>query len=130
MNTIAVTCTAALAFLQFGMGWPISTLRNSRKQYIGYSNEPTDLLHKAVRAHGNTSEYSALLAVIFLYLGSRNPADWMIWSIVGATICRYLYVIGMIAFPTMAKPNPVRFIGAGGTYTFGLALAYAMLVAG
>ncbi|MEZ5872214.1 MAG: MAPEG family protein [Nitratireductor sp.] len=128
MNTVAVTCTAALAFLQFGMGWPISGLRNSRKQYIGFSSDPSDLLHKAVRAHGNTSEYSAFLAVMYLYLGSRDPASWIVWSMIGATICRYLYVLGMIAFPTMANPNLVRFVGAGGTYTFGLILAVAMLL--
>lgn len=128
VNSVAVVCTAALGFLLFGMGWPISTLRNARKRYIGYDAEPTDLLYKAVRSHGNTAEYAAFLAVMFLYLGSRNPADWVVWSMVGATVCRYLYVIGMLAFVTMAKPNPVRFIGAGGTYTFGLILCCAMLV--
>lgn len=130
MDNVAAICTAALGFLLFGMGWPISGLRNHLKRYVGFDADPTDLLYKAVRAHGNTAEYSAFLAVMFLYLGSRNPADWVIWSMIGATACRYLYVIGMLAFPTMAKPNPVRFIGAGGTYTFGLMLSYAMLVAG
>jgi len=27
----------------------------------------------------------------------------------------------------MAKPNPVRFVGAGGTYVCGLMLSYALL---
>jgi len=128
MNSIAVESTVALGALLFGMGWPISGLRNHRRQYSGYNPEPTDLLHKAVRAHGNTAEYSPFLAVMFLYIGAHDPARWMVWTIVAVTVCRYLFVIGIIAFPTMAKPNPVRFIGAAGTYTLGLALCYAMVI--
>jgi uncharacterized membrane protein YecN with MAPEG domain len=128
MNTAAVYCVAALGVLLFGMGWPISALRNHRKQYFGVTADPTDTLYKAVRAHGNTAEYAAFLSVIFLYLGAHQPEPWMIWTMIAVTVCRYLFVIGMIAFPTVAKPNPLRFIGAAGTYTFGLALCYAMTI--
>lgn len=129
MNDIAVGCVAALGLLLFGMGWPISILRNHRKQYFSHDADPSDTLHRAVRAHGNTAEYAAFLSVVFLYLGAHHPAPWVIWTMVAATVCRYLYVIGMVAFPTMAKPNIVRFLGAAGTYNFGLALCYALLVA-
>jgi hypothetical protein len=127
MNAIAVYCVAALGVLLFGMGWPISGLRNQRKQYFGYDADPTDTLYKAVRAHGNTAEYAPFLSVIFLYLGAHNPSPWMVWTMIAVTLCRYLFVIGMIAFPTVAKPNPLRFIGAAGTYTFGLILCFALI---
>jgi len=127
MDATAVICTAALGFLLFGLGWPISGIRFVKKQFSGYNSEPSDLLCKMVRAHGNTAEYASFFAILFLYLGAHNPAPWVVWTIIAATVCRYLFVIGMIAFPTMAKPNPVRFVGAAGTYFCGLALSYAAL---
>jgi len=36
--------------------------------------------------------------------------------IVAATVCRCLLVVLLLAWPTMADPNPVRFTGALGTY--------------
>jgi hypothetical protein len=35
----------------------------------------------------------------------------------------------MIGFPTLAKPNPMRFIGALGTYVGGIALCMAAFMA-
>jgi hypothetical protein len=45
------------------------------------------------------------------------------------TACRYMHAIGMIAFATLAKPNPMRFIGAVGTYIGGIALCVAAFMA-
>ena len=85
------------------------------------------MLFKVVRAHGNTAEYAPFLALLFLYLGSHNPSVWIVCLMVAATVCRYLVVIGIVAWPSMAKPNPVRFVGALGTYIFGAALSVALL---
>ena len=49
--------------------------------------------------------------------------------LVAATTCRMLLVIGLVAFARMDRPNPVRFIGALGTYVTGLALCGALFVA-
>jgi hypothetical protein len=127
VNVVAIWCVAALGFLLFGMGWPISGLRRRENRYFGFDADPTNLLYKSIRAHANTAEYAPLLAVLILYLGAHNPAPWVIWTMVAATVCRYLFVIGMIAFKSIAKPNPVRFVGAGGTYVCGLMLSYALL---
>jgi len=128
MNVVAIWCVAALGILLFGMGWPISGLRRQENRYFGFDADPSNLLYKSIRAHANTAEYAPFLAVLILYLGAHNPATWVIWTMVAATACRYLFVVGVIAFPTMAKPNPVRFIGAGGTYVCGLMLSCALLV--
>jgi uncharacterized membrane protein YecN with MAPEG domain len=41
-----------------------------------------------VRAHGNTAEYAPMLAVLFLFLGSRDPAARVLWTIAIATLSR------------------------------------------
>jgi len=39
-----------------------------------------------------------------------------------------LLVIGLVAFARMDRPNPVRFVGALGTYVTGLGLGGAVFV--
>ncbi len=46
--------------------------------------------------------------------------------IVAATVCRCLLVVLLLAWPTMADPNPVRFTGALGTYPCGAAPCIAL----
>jgi hypothetical protein len=127
MNTTALLCTAVLGLLLFSLGLAISGLRFRSGTLSGHAASPDDLLAKLVRAHGNTAEYVPLLAVLFLYLGAHHPAQWQVWSMVGATASRVLLAVGLLAWPTMARPNPARFAGAIGTYLFGAALCVALL---
>ena len=127
MNAVAVDCVGALGVLLFGLGLAISGLRGRTETFIGARTDPTDTLHKYVRAHGNTAEYAGYLSVLILYLGSRNPAAWVVWTMVAITLCRYVFVAGMIFPATMSKPNALRFIGAAGTYIAGLALCVALV---
>ncbi len=127
MNNTALVCTAILGLLLFALDLVISTMRLHGGGLSGYAASPADLLARLVRAHGNTAEYAPFLAVLFLYLGSQNPARWLVGCMVGATVCRLLLVVGLLAWPTMAKPNPARFVGALGTYFFGAALCVALL---
>ncbi|WP_081076970.1 MAPEG family protein [Burkholderia cepacia] len=80
------------------------------------------------RQHGRTAEYAPFLAVLFLHFGAHDPSRAILVLIVAATACRCLLVIGLLAWPTMANPNPVRFIGALGTYLCGAALCIALFV--
>lgn len=127
MNSTALVCTAILGLLLFLLGLAISVVRTHDGTLTGQLPEPDRLLTKLVRAHGNTAEYAPFFAVLFLYLGSRNPADWQLWCMAGATACRLLLVVALLAWPTMSKPNPARAIGALGTYGFGVALCVALL---
>jgi uncharacterized protein len=127
--TIAIVCTALLAVLLFGLGVAVSLTRGSTNTVIGYNvTDPTDRLHKLCRAHGNAAEYAPMLALLILVVGARQPATWMIWTFIAATVCRYLHAAGMIFPATLAAPNPLRFIGALGTYVTGLALVVATLM--
>ncbi len=126
--TIATICIALLALLLFGLGLAVSLTRGSAQRIIGYSDDPTDRLHKLCRAHGNAAEYVPILALLIYILGARGPAAWITWTFVAATVFRYLHAAGMIFPATLAAPNPMRFLGALGTYVAGLVLAIALLV--
>ena len=125
---IAVLCTGLLGLLVFGLGLGVSMTRGSSKTNYGYAPDPTDRLHKMVRAHGNAAEYAPMLAVLILLLGSRDPGTWLAVTFVGATAFRYLHAIGMIMCKSLDRPDPLRFVGALGTYVTGLVLAVAVLV--
>ena len=127
MNAASV-CTALLGLLVFGLGLGVSMLRASTKTNIGSTTDPKDRLYKMVRAHGNATEYAPMLAILILFLGARQPAAWLVWTFIAATVCRYLHAAGMLMSPTLDQPHPLRFVGALGTYVTGLILAVAALV--
>jgi uncharacterized membrane protein YecN with MAPEG domain len=124
----ASICIALLGLLVFGLGLVVSLNRRSTKRSIGHDADPTDALHKACRAHANAAEYNPMLAVLIYVIATRDPSGWMVWTFVAATLCRYLHAAGMIFPASLAQPNPLRFVGALGTYITGLALVVAVLV--
>lgn len=128
MNPAAIACVAALGLLLFGLGLGTSVNRKKARASYGCADDPASPLYKFMRAHGNTAEYAPFLAVLILYLGSSEPAQWVVWTMVAATACRYIFVAGLIAYPTMARPNALRFVGALGTYVTGLLLSVAALL--
>ncbi len=127
MNVLALVCSAILGLLLFGLGLTVSVLRGKFAIHIGYPDDPKHMMHRVVRAHGNTTEYAPFLAVLFLYLGARQPAAWVLWTIGLTTAARILIVIGLLGSGTLARPHPIRFIGALGTYLGGIALTAALL---
>ena len=76
----------------------------------------------------NPVHQTGTVAVLMLIVGSRDPAAWMVWTMVAATVSRYLHAAGMITCVSLAKPHPLRFAGALGTYVCGLALVVAALL--
>lgn len=121
----ALICTALLGLLVFGLGIAVSLVRGSTNTVYGFTPDPNDRLYKLVRAHCNATEYAPMLAVLMLFLAIRGPSPWMVWTFALATLCRYAHAAGMIFFGSLAKPNPLRFVGALGTYVAGLALVVA-----
>ena len=126
--TTALVCIALLALLIFLLGLAVSLTRGSTKRSIGYSDDPADRLHKLCRAHANAAEYAPILGLLMLILAMREPAQWVLWTMILATVFRYTHAAGMIVMPTLARPNAVRFIGSLGTYVCGILLAGALLV--
>lgn len=123
--TTAIMCTALLGLLVFGLGLAVSLTRGQTGTNFGYNPDPADRMYKLVRAHGNATEYAPMLAVLMLLVGARDPATWALWVMGIVTASRYLHAAGMIFPPTLARPHPLRFIGALGTYLGGLALCVA-----
>jgi hypothetical protein len=126
--TIALACTAVLAALVFGLGANVTRLRAATAARGG-SQQPTDLadpLLKAIRAHGNATEYIPTLIVLSLLVAVRAPA-WTLAFTVCATVARLVHAWGMLAAPSLAGPTKLRVAGASGTYLFGLALAVTVL---
>jgi uncharacterized membrane protein YecN with MAPEG domain len=124
--TTAIVWTALLGLLVFGLGLGVSLTRGQTGTNFGSSPDPADRMYKMVRAHGNATEYSPMLAVLILLLGGHNPATWVLWVMGIVTASRYLHAAGMIVSPTLAQPHPLRFVGALGTYLGGLVLCFAV----
>jgi uncharacterized protein len=127
MNTAAV-CVGVLGLLVFGLGIGVSLTRGATNTTIGYNPDPTDRLYKMVRAHGNATEFNPMLAILILYLATRQPSVWVEWVFVVAAVSRVLHAAGMIMSPSLAKPQPLRAIGAVGTFLCGLILAVMAIV--
>ena len=125
---VAIVCTALLGLLVFGLGLAVSLTRGATKTNFGFTPDPTDRLYRRVRAHGNAAEYAPMLAILILLIGARNPAPWIVWTFVAATLFRYLHAAGMLVCPSLDQPHPLRFVGALGTYVTGLVLAVAAFI--
>ena len=81
-----------------------------------------------MRAHANAAEYVPVLAVLSLYLGAGGPAVWIEWTMIAAAVSRYLVAIGFLACTTLARPHPLKALGALGTYLAGIALCVAAVL--
>ncbi len=124
---IAIMCIGLLGALCIVMGIAVTVQRIKKKQGSGCPTDPKDSLHKYIRAHANTIEFAPVLMVLMYILSQSQMAAWVLWSIILVTVCRFFLVAGLIFPSTMSHPNPIRQIGAGGTYIFGLALCVAVL---
>ncbi|HXE73230.1 MAG TPA: MAPEG family protein [Candidatus Nitrosotenuis sp.] len=127
---LAYICIGVLGFLVVGLGWGVSMLRLRRRIGIGAPDDPEDPFFKLVRAHANAAEYAPMLAVLMLVAGTPEPPAWVAMSMVCATAARLLHALGMVRSPSLARPHPLRFVGAAGTYLFGALLALAVLLRG
>lgn len=123
---IPLLCVTALGFLTIALGFAVSLERNRQQVVIGYPNDPSNPLFKAIRAHGNTTEYAPVLMVLIYALSQYPIARWVTWSIVGVTCSRYFLAAGLLLPKTLEKPNVLRAMGAIGTYIFGFALCFAL----
>lgn len=125
IHPVAMACVAVLGLMIFGLGFHVSMARRKFRIGMGCPDDPAHPLTKRVRAHANTCEYSPMLAVLILLLGSAQPSMLLLVLMVATTLSRVLLALGMLLSPTLAKPHPLRFAGALGTYLGGLALAAA-----
>ena len=126
--TTAIVCTALLAVLMWGLSIRTSKARGAAGEGNQMPTRTDDPLFVAMRAHGNATENIPMLAVLFLLIGSRDPAAWMEVLMVVATVARFGHAFGVISAADMSKENKARFISAVVTALAGLGLAGAALV--
>lgn len=127
--TVAIISTAILSAMIFVLGANVTRIRAQRGK-TGESqapSDPADTLLKAVRAHGNASEYVPTIAILMLIIGARGAAAWTVALMICATAARLLHAYGMLTTESLAKETLPRVVGATGTYVFGIALAVAAL---
>lgn len=126
-DAIGRSCVAALALLLFGLSMAITCVRLRMNVLVGSPADPASLLTKLVRTQGNTAEYAAILALLMLAQGAGPKPGWVTALMLLAVGARVLFAIGMLTCESLAKPNIVRGLGAGGTYVAGIGLALALL---
>jgi uncharacterized membrane protein YecN with MAPEG domain len=127
--TVYLVCSAVLVILYFALSLNVSRVRGQTKTGIGTGADPSGPLNKAVRAHGNASEYVPLFVALFLYFSMSAPAGWIAWVVVLVTVARVAHAAGMLLTRSFdAPPHPLRGIGGVGTYLGGLALGVALLL--
>jgi len=126
--SIPLICISLMAFLGIGLGFAVSLTRANTDTIYGSEIHPENTLYKVVRAHGNTIEYVPILAILIYVLSLQSQPSWVLWCMVLATFCRYLIVLGIIIPKSLAKANPMRFVGALGTYLTGFGLCGALLL--
>ena len=121
--TIAVISVAVMAIMLFMLGYLVSTRRMGEETITGMSDDPTNALRKAVRAHGNSAEWVPILAILMLYLAANDPALWVEIVIGIVALGRVAAAIGFLICETLAKTHPLKVFGALTTYIGGTIMA-------
>jgi uncharacterized protein len=127
LHPLTLACIALLILLTLGLGLAVSGARFTTQRLSGYEDDPTSGLYHRVRAHGNATEYVPLLVLLFVLTGQTGAGPLVLGLIVTATVARGLHAAGLLAYADMRKPNPLRFLGALGTYIGGVGLAVVLL---
>ena len=134
MNTTVIICGAVLVALVLVLGFWVSIVRTQTRVITGAGDDPTSGLMKAVRAHGNSTEYAGALIGLFVILGLMTGTGalpgWVEWTIIAVTASRALHALGFLVCKTLEKPHPFKALGSLITYVGGVVLAvYAVVFA-
>ena len=129
MSDLIIVCIALLGLLIFLLGANVTRHRAMRGKNGGpqVSNDPTDRLFIAVRAHGNAAEYVPMLAILIIVCSTLTSGWWLESLAVAAVAVRAIHAFGMLTAKSLAEHGPVRDIGALGNYAVGIALAITAL---
>lgn len=127
MNIILL-CSAILVIVYFLLANNVSRVRRTSHLGFGMADEPSGPLNRAIRAHGNSAEYTPIFLVLFFYFLSVGAGGWITWVVVVVTFCRVLHPISILIAPDLNAIYPPRFVAAVGTYLAGLVLGVALLM--
>ncbi len=119
-----------LGLLVFLLGGNVSRERGSViKTQHEAEGDPASPLRKAIRAHGNCIEYAPMLSLMILAVGLRSPLlpTWIAAVMLAAVASRYAHAIGVLTGASVYKANPLKFVGAAGTYLTGALLSVILI---
>jgi uncharacterized membrane protein YecN with MAPEG domain len=125
MNNTVILCVAVLVLFYGALSINVSRVRRKRR------SDPTvteAALTKAIRAHGNASEYIPLFTASLLYLNATSPSVFVTGLAVAVLVCRLSHAAGMFLTPTVNERHLLRFVGALGSYFCLFALGGAFLL--
>lgn len=128
---VSLLSVGFLGLLVFLLGANVSRERGSvvKTQHEHEAN-PKSALRKAIRAHGNCIEYVPMLALMILAVGLRSPllSPWVAAIMLLAVASRYVHAVGVLTGGSVYAGNPLKAIGAVGTYLTGLLLSVILVV--
>jgi uncharacterized membrane protein YecN with MAPEG domain len=129
ISTTSVVTIALLAALVFLLGANVTRLRaTSPPGDAQFRTDPSAPLLKAIRAHGNATEYIPTLAVLILILGTSTDDHYATLLMVAAVGFRIIHAAALLTCATLAANTVPRSIGAAGTYLTGIGLIAAVLL--
>lgn len=122
----ALLSVGLLGVLVFLLGANVSRERGSviKTQHEAEA-DPASSLRKAIRAHGNCTEYVPMLSLMILAVGLRSPLlpTWIAALMVAAVASRYIHAAGVLTGGSVYEGNPLKAVGAIGTYVTGIVLS-------
>lgn len=123
MSHVVLLCVSLLVILYAVLSLNVSMTRLKKRKDSSVSEAA---LTKAIRAHGNASEYIPLFVAVLLYLNMGNPSSYIGVIAITALASRAMHAAGMFLIPTVNERHPLRFVGALGTYFCLFALGIAL----
>ena len=127
IQSIILSCASILLFMHAFLSFNVS------KHRVGVRTDPESdqrniELRKAIRAHGNASEYNAIFIALFLYFSLTDISYITVAVCVAATACRVIHAIGLLRIQNVGDRHPLRYFGALGTYAVLLVFAVIIVV--
>ncbi|MEO5691571.1 MAG: MAPEG family protein [Usitatibacter sp.] len=122
---ILILCSGLLAILYAALSVNVSVTRLRKRKDSSVTEAQ---LTKAIRAHGNASEYIPLFIASFLFLGISGSGPTLAVVAVLATVSRVAHAAGMFRIASVNERHPLRYFGALGTYVCLFAVAIAILL--
>ena len=128
--TIAI-CSAVLVILTVSLALRVSLLRKKTGIITG-SDDPSKPLAKAIRAHGNTAEYSGLIIALFAVTSishqGRDLGLTVSSMVILLTFARIIHAFGFLISESLENIHVLKALGALLTYVFCTLLSLMVIV--
>lgn len=116
---VSAVTGAFFGFYNYKLAWDVIKLRRSNKVSLGSGGN--DNLERAIRAHGNFSEYSPIMLFEVLLLELNGAPRWLVAALAAVmSLGRVSHSLGIV------QPSPSAFRRNGMAITFASLLSGAI----